>query len=128
MIIDSECYRLVINLGQKQPSRGVLKRRSKFIEITTLHRCSPVNLLHIFRTPFLKNTTGRQLLLGQTNVSCHYMGGYYQEFLKYPVEIFIFWTYNLFSKEHFYGYCENVLSLCSGVIQLCVQKQYSYCL
>ena len=31
-------------------------------------------------------------------------------------------------KEHFYGYCENVLSLCSGVIQLCVQKQNSYCL
>ena len=28
------------------------------------------------------------------------MGDYYQEFLKYPVKIFIFWTYNLFSKEH----------------------------
>ena len=24
--------------------------------------CSPVNLLHIFRTPFLKNTSGRLLL------------------------------------------------------------------
>ena len=28
-----------------------------FIEITLRHRCSPVNLLHIFRTTFLKNTT-----------------------------------------------------------------------
>ena len=33
-----------------------------FIEITLLHGCSPVNLLHIFRTPFIKNTSGRLLL------------------------------------------------------------------
>ena len=31
-----------------------------FTEITL--RCSPVNLLHIFRMPFYKNTSGRQLL------------------------------------------------------------------
>ena len=30
-----------------------------FIEITLRHGCSPVNLLHNFRTPFLKNTSGR---------------------------------------------------------------------
>ena len=29
-----------------------------FIEIALRHGCSPVNLLHIFRTPFLKNTSG----------------------------------------------------------------------
>ena len=33
-----------------------------FIEITLWHGCSPVNFLHIFRTPFLKNTS-RWLLL-----------------------------------------------------------------
>ena len=33
-----------------------------FIEITLCHRCSPVNLLHIFRTPFPKNTSGWLLL------------------------------------------------------------------
>ena len=33
-----------------------------FIEITLWHRCSPVNLLHIFRTPFSKNTSGWLLL------------------------------------------------------------------
>ena len=27
-----------------------------FIEITLWHRCSPVNVLHIFRTPFLGTT------------------------------------------------------------------------
>ena len=29
-----------------------------FIEITLQHGCSPVNLLHIFRTPFSKNDPG----------------------------------------------------------------------
>ena len=36
---------------------------SNFIEITLRHGCSPVNLLHIFRTPFLKNTYGVIFLL-----------------------------------------------------------------
>ena len=36
---------------------------SNFIEITLRHGCSPVNLLYIFRTPFLKNTSGWLLLL-----------------------------------------------------------------
>ena len=60
--------------------KGVLKICSKFtgehpcqsaisiklwrnlIEITHWHGCSAVNLLHIFRTPFLKNPSGRMLL------------------------------------------------------------------
>ena len=33
-----------------------------FIEITFRHGCSPVNLLHIFRTPFPKSTSGWLLL------------------------------------------------------------------
>ena len=72
---------------QKQPSRGVLRKRCSenmqqiyrrtpmpkcdfneialqvvlrcFIEITLWHGCSPVNLLHIFRTCLYKNTSGR---------------------------------------------------------------------
>ena len=74
------------SLTQKQPSRGVLRKRcsenmqqiyrrkpmlkcdcnkvaTKFIEITLRHGCSPVKLLHIFRTLFSKNTSGRLLLL-----------------------------------------------------------------
>ena len=65
---------------QKQPSRGVLRKRCSenmqqiyrrtpipkgdvnFIEISLRYGCSPVNLLHIFRTPFPKNTS-RWLLL-----------------------------------------------------------------
>ena len=36
-----------------------------FIEITLRHGCPPVNLLHISRTPFLKNTSGWLLLVEQ---------------------------------------------------------------
>ena len=66
--------RIWFNYLHKQPFRGVLKKscsenmqqiyrrtptpkcdlQSNFIEITLRHGCSPVNLLHIFRTPFLK--------------------------------------------------------------------------
>ena len=65
---------------QKHPSRGVLTKKfpenvqqitgehpyrgaismkllCNFIEITTWHGCSPVKLLHIFRTPFPKSTS-----------------------------------------------------------------------
>ena len=68
---------------QKQSSRGVLRKRCSgnmqhrrtpmlrcvsikmlcnFIEITLQHECSLVNLLHIFRTTFPKNTFERLLL------------------------------------------------------------------
>ena len=36
--------------------------QSYFIEMTLRHGCSPVNLLHIFRTPFPTNTSAWLLL------------------------------------------------------------------
>ena len=36
----------------------LIKLQSNFIEIALRHGCSHVNLLHIFRTPFPKNTSG----------------------------------------------------------------------
>ena len=39
-----------------------IKLQSNFIKIALWHGCSPVNLLHVFRTPFPKNTSGRLLL------------------------------------------------------------------
>ena len=42
----------------KQVAKQVSKKlQSNFIEIALRHRCSPVNLLHIFRTPFPSNTS-----------------------------------------------------------------------
>ena len=48
----------------EHPCRSVIsiKLLWNFIEITLWHGCSPVNLLHIFRTRFLKNTSGWLLL------------------------------------------------------------------
>ena len=84
-VATSICYSLysgeqtVISLRQKQPPRGVPWKRcsenmqqiyrrtpmldSNFIEIALRHGCSPVNLLHIFKIPFPKKTTGRLHLL-----------------------------------------------------------------
>ena len=43
---------------QKQPPRGVFKKRcTENMQQIYRHGCSPVNLLHIFRTPFPSNTS-----------------------------------------------------------------------
>ena len=80
---------------QKQPPRGVSRKSCSenmqqiymrtpmpkcdfnkvallcnFIEITLRHGCSPVNLLHIFRTPFPRNTSGWLLLKLCKDVLC----------------------------------------------------------
>ena len=56
----------------EHPYRRVIsiKFLYNFIEITLWHGCSPVNLLHIFRTPFPKNTSGGLLLL-ILKLTCH---------------------------------------------------------
>ena len=48
----------------EHPCQSVISinSQSNFIEITLRHGCSPVNLLHFFRTPFPKNSSGRLLL------------------------------------------------------------------
>ena len=75
------CQTFIMKPFQKQSSRGVLRKRcsenmqqtygrtpmpkcdfSNFIEITLLHGRSLVKLLHIFRIPFSKNTSGWLLL------------------------------------------------------------------
>ena len=48
----------------EHPCQSVIsiKLQRIFIEITLRHGCSPVNLLHVFRTPFPRNTSGWLLL------------------------------------------------------------------
>ena len=52
----------------EQPCRSVIsiKLLCNFIEIALRHGCSPVNLLHIFRTAFPRNASG-WLLLNKAN-------------------------------------------------------------
>ena len=92
----SKLFIIGILKKQKQPPRGVFKKKcsenmqqiytrtpmhkcdfnkvakqSNFIDIALQHGCSSVNLLHIFRTPFPKNTSWWLLLekLGRLNKS-----------------------------------------------------------
>ena len=66
------------------PCQSVISIRlqSNFIEVTLWHGCSPVTLLHIFRTPFLKNTSGQLLWHNYPSVgegystSCKGIGGH----------------------------------------------------
>ena len=50
---------------EEYPCRSAIsvKLQSNIIEIALRHRCSPLHLLHIFRTPFPKNTSGGLLML-----------------------------------------------------------------
>ena len=59
----------------EHPCRSAIsiKFQSNFIEIALWHGCSFVNLLHIFRTPFPKNTSGG-LLLKLITVTGHCIG------------------------------------------------------
>ena len=52
--------KICINFTGEHLCRSVisLKLQSNFIEIALRHKHSPVNLLHIFRATFLKNTRG----------------------------------------------------------------------
>ena len=52
-------YSFVIRISLVYEPEGVL---SNFMEITIRHVSPPVNLLHIFRTPFPQNTYGGVLL------------------------------------------------------------------
>ena len=53
-----------------------------FTEIALRHGCSPVNLLHIFRTPFPRNSPGR-LLLYLGRYSCKTNRFWYTSYWKF---------------------------------------------
>ena len=55
-------WRYAANLQENTQSVISIKLQSNFIEITLGHGCSPVNLLHMFRIPFPRNTFGWLLL------------------------------------------------------------------
>ena len=58
MFLAKDVLKILSKFTGKHPCRSVIsiKLLCNFIEITLRHGCSPVNLLHIFRTPFTKNT------------------------------------------------------------------------
>ena len=59
-----------------------MKMQSNFIEIMLQHGFSPVNLMHIFITPFLKNTFGWLLLLVLFQFSVKILYDFFSALLK----------------------------------------------
>ena len=55
------CLKTSSKFTAEYPCRSLIsiKLRWNFIEIALRNECSPVNLLHVFRTPLYKNTYGR---------------------------------------------------------------------
>ena len=64
MFLGKEVLKKCGKFTGEHPCRGaiLIKLPCNFIEIALQPGCSPVNLLHIFRKSFLKNTSGRLLL------------------------------------------------------------------
>ena len=64
MFLGKAVLKIFSKFTGEHPYRSVIstKLQSNFIEITLRHGCSPVNVMHIFKTPFPNNTFGRLLL------------------------------------------------------------------
>ena len=64
LFLGKEILKICSKFTGEYPCRSAIsvKLLCNFIEITLRHWCSPINLLHIFRTPFPKNTSGWLLL------------------------------------------------------------------
>ena len=64
MLFENDILKTYSKFTGEHPCRSAIsiKLQSKFTEITLRHWCFPVNLLHIFRIPFYKNTSEGLLL------------------------------------------------------------------
>ena len=97
----------------ENPCRSVIsiKLLWNFIEITLWHGCSPVNLLHIFRIPFYKNTS-RGLLL-----TIHYSLSKCNAFLNLLTANPTKWPTNCLSAfDHFVGLGLKKLKAITGKV------------
>ena len=104
----------------KQPSRGVLRKRGSenmqqiyrrtpmpiWTEIAIRHGCSPINLLHILRTRFRKNTSKGILLNGNglvgNNLSSilrtRILNSWMSSSLKF-VHLYLFVNFHIFTMQ-----------------------------
>ena len=64
VFLERDVLKICSKFTEEHPCRSVIsiKLQNNFIEMTLQHGCSPVNLLHIFRTSSSKNTSGWLLL------------------------------------------------------------------
>ena len=71
--------------------------QSNFIDITLWHGCSPLNLLHIFRTSFSKSTSGWMLLFVLSQRYSPKTTNLYLPHTLNPVKYFTFCQRKLFT-------------------------------
>ena len=86
--------------------------QSNFIEITLRHGCSLANLLHILRTPFLKNTSGQLLSnIRKTILVITYCLNiiWIVPFSIYKVNCLFFSLHKEFSIKDFFSKCDRIL-------------------
>ena len=65
MIFENVVLKIIVNFaGRHMKSKCSSRRFVVYLgfPVVALHRCSPVNMLHIFRTSFPKNSSGGLLL------------------------------------------------------------------
>ena len=76
--------KICIKFTREYPCRSVIsiKLQSSLIEITLRHGCSPINLLHIFRTLFTKTISERLLLVISYLNGEEIIGGFYEKELQ----------------------------------------------
>ena len=94
----------------------LIKLQSSFIEITRRHGCSPVNLLHIFRTPFCKKTSWGLLL---TRVS------FYRKMLS-NIFNYIKWCW-IFQYPHHRAFSINFLTHLEGIFWIFIRSMNVFC-
>ena len=71
MLLRKGVLKICSKFTGEYPCRSAIsiKLQKNFTEITLRHGSAPLNLLHIFRTPFPENTSGRRLLICQKALS-----------------------------------------------------------
>ena len=93
-----KCTKICSKFTGEHPCQSVIsiKVKSNFTEIALRHGCSPVNLLHIFRTPFLRNTSVWLLLwywiISEITVQSSAQNGILHYFFRVTLGIDV-WTF-----------------------------------
>ena len=84
VFLGKSVVKICIKFTREYPCRGVIsiKLQSSLIEITLRHGCSPINLLHIFRTLFTKTISERLLLVISYLNGEEIIGGFYEKELQ----------------------------------------------
>ena len=86
------------------------KWQNNFTEIALWHGSSPVNLMHIFRTSFLKNTSGRLLL----KIRLLYLYTKFQICLKGSI---LKISYYIYKKR-------SIALLCTGLVDFVINSLF----